>query len=373
MNLGDRLTVKEAHRLVVKVGSSSLTDGDGHLDVEKLNRLVAALAERAQTAQLVLVTSGAVAAGLEPLGFASRPTDIASVQAAASVGQGHLVAAYTQAFAQHGIVIGQVLLTADDTVRRRRYDNAQRALNRLLDLKVVPIINENDAVTTAELKFGDNDRLAALVALLVRADALVLLSDVDGLYTGPPSEPDTERIPYVSNLNDIADVPTQSQASNVGTGGMVTKLDSVRIATASGIPVVLARADQVTEALAGQDVGTFFAPLGRRASGRMHWLAHAAKVRGKLILDDGAAAAVRAGAASLLAVGVLDIEGEFDAGDPVALVDLSGTQIARGLVAFDSLELARLLGRNSRWLKVAFGPRFERPVVHRDDLVVTAS
>lgn len=369
----ERSSIATASRLVVKVGSSSLTDADGHLDIQKLTALVDALAGKAQTAQLVLVTSGAVAAGLEPLGFATRPSDIASVQAAASVGQGHLVAAYAQAFADHGLVIGQVLLTADDTVRRRRYDNAQRALNRLLDLNVVPIINENDAVTTAELKFGDNDRLAALVALLVRADALVLLTDVDGLYDRPPSQPGAQRIPYVGNLGEVADISISSSGSAVGTGGMVTKLDAAHIATASGIPVVLASADQVGGALAGADVGTYFNALGRRASGRMHWLAHAAKVRGKLILDDGAATAVRGGTASLLAVGVLDIEGEFDAGDPVALVDLAGTQIARGLVAFDSLEITRLLGRNSRWLKVAFGPRFERPVVHRDDLVVTTS
>ena len=363
--------IQDAHRIVVKVGSSSLTGADGHLDEDALRVLVDALAEKAKTAQLVLVTSGAVAAGLRPLGFESRPSDIASVQAAASVGQVHLVAAYDKAFKRHGLTIGQVLLTADDTVRRRRYDNAQRALTTLLENGAVPIINENDAVTTAELKFGDNDRLAALVALLVRADALVLLTDVAGLYDKAPSEPDAHRIPFVEDMHDLAGVSVTSKGSSVGTGGMVTKLDAARIATASGIPVLLAAASEAEKALAGADIGTLFAPVGRRASGRMHWLAHAAKVRGKLILDDGAAHAIRGGSASLLAVGVLGIEGDFDAGDPVALIDGKGHQVARGLVAFGSLELARLLGRNSKWLGKAFGPQYERPIVHRDDLVIT--
>ncbi|MDR2703725.1 MAG: glutamate 5-kinase [Cellulomonadaceae bacterium] len=363
--------VAGAHRIVVKVGSSSLTGADGFLDELALQNLVTALAKKAKTSQMVLVTSGAVAAGLRPLGYEKRPADIASVQAAASVGQVNLVAAYANAFARHGLLIGQVLLTADDTVRRRRYDNAQRALTCLLEQGVVPIINENDAVTTKELKFGDNDRLAALVALLVRADALVLLTDVAGLFDRNPSDPWARRIPYVENLADIADVQVTAPGSSVGTGGMITKLDAARIATASGIPVLLASASAAAAALGGEDIGTVFAPVGRRASGRMHWLAHAAKVRGKLILDDGAAAAIRAGSASLLAVGVLDYEGEFDAGDPVALVDGTGKQIARGLVAFDSVDLARLLGRNTRWLRVAYGPQYERPIIHRDDLVIT--
>jgi len=366
-----RANLARAKRLVVKVGSSSLTHPDGHLDTEALNRLAETLAAKALSGtQIVLVTSGAVAAGLSPLGFASRPTDIASVQAAASVGQSHLIAEYDRAFAKHGLIVAQVLLTASDTVRRKRYENSRRTLERLLQLGVVPIVNENDAVAVAELKFGDNDRLAALTALLVRADGLVLLTDVAGLYNKSPREPDAQRIPYVGDLSEVAGVSISSHGSAVGTGGMVTKLDAVHIATKSGIPTVLAAANQVSGALTGDDVGTYFAAGHRRASGRMHWLAHAAVVRGRLTLDDGAVAAVRNTGASLLAVGVVKVDGDFEAGDPVELVTRDGHRIARGLVAFNSIEMPQLLGRNSRWLAEALGERFDRPVVHRDDLVL---
>jgi len=366
-----REALARAKRLVVKVGSSSLTGADGHLDTEALGRLTQALAAKAgQGTQLILVTSGAVAAGLRPLGFASRPADLASVQAAASVGQSHLIAEYDRAFAKHGLIVAQVLLTASDTVRRKRYENSRRTLDRLLQLSVIPIVNENDAVTVAELKFGDNDRLAALTALLVRADGLVLLTDVPGLYNKSPKEPDAQRIPYVADLHDVEGISISSHGSAIGTGGMVTKLDAVQIATSSGIPTILAGADQISEALTGGDVGTYFAAGHRKASGRMHWLAHVAVVRGRLTLDDGAAAAVRNTGASLLAVGITKVTGDFEAGDPVELVDRHGHVIARGLAAFNSIELPQLLGRNSRWLATALGERFDRPVVHRDDLVL---
>jgi len=378
-----RRALAHAKRLVVKVGSSSLTDAEGHLDTKALGRLAEALATKANQGkatptgkgplpgtQIVLVTSGAVAAGLKPLGFASRPTDLASVQAAASVGQSHLIAEYDRAFAKHGLIVAQVLLTASDTVRRKRYENSRRTLDRLLQLGVIPIVNENDAVTVAELKFGDNDRLAALTALLVRADGLVLLTDVPGLYNKSPKEPDAQRIPYVGDLTQVEGISITSHGSSVGTGGMVTKLDAVQIATTSGIPTILAGANQIVDALNGGDVGTYFAAGHRRASGRMHWLAHAAVVRGRLTLDDGAAAAVRNTGASLLAVGVTKVTGDFEAGDPIELANREGHIIARGLAAFNSIELPQLLGRNSRWLHEALGERFDRPVVHRDDLVL---
>jgi glutamate 5-kinase len=369
-----RRAIVNAKRLVVKVGSSSLTDADGHLDQRALTGLVDVLAERvAAGTQVVLVTSGAVAAGLEPLGFASRPSDLASVQAAASVGQGHLIAAYTSAFATHGLTVAQVLLTADDIVRRHRYENANRTLNRLLELGAVPIINENDAVTVAELKFGDNDRLAALAALIVKADAMVLLTDVDGLHTLPPSDPRSERISTVADLAEVADVTVTTSSSKVGTGGMITKLASVKIAVTSGIPVILAATRNVAAAIAGDDVGTMFAATGRPVKGRIHWLTHAAGVRGQLILDDGAVSALRGGGASLLPVGILSFSGDFDAGDPVELVDFSREIVARGLAGFSSVEMPRLLGRNSRWLRAAFGKAFDRPAVHRDDLALIPS
>ncbi|MCP2264307.1 glutamate 5-kinase [Promicromonospora thailandica] len=368
---GARSVIASARRVVVKIGSSSLTGPDGHLDVGALRRVVEVLAARqAAGAQVVLVTSGAVSAGIGPLSLGTRPRDLATMQAAASVGQGQLVRRYQEEFAAYGLQIGQILLTAEDTVRRSRYRNAQRSLERLLALGVVPLINENDAVTTDELKFGDNDRLAALVSHLVRADALLLLTDVDGLHDAPPSRPGARRIPLVGDLEDVAGVEVTARGSSVGTGGMVTKLESVRIATGAGVPAVLTLAANAAAALAGQDVGTFFAATGRRTSARRLWIAHAARTQGRLHLDDGAARAVLGGRASLLPAGITRTEGEFDAGDPVELVAPDGTVIARGLVTFDASDLPALLGRSTYALRDELGEGYDRVVVHRDDLVL---
>ena len=360
-----------AHRVVVKIGSSSLTDGAGHLDPDRLRALVDVLAARRQAGQQgVLVSSGAIAAGIGPLGLASRPRDLATQQAAASVGQGLLIAHYTRAFQAHGLQVAQVLLTADDTVRRGHYRNAYRALNRLLDLDVVPVVNENDAVATEEIRFGDNDRLAALVSHLVHADALVLLSDVDALYTGPPSRPGSRRISTVGGPADLDEVEVGGRGSAVGTGGMVTKLESVAIATGSGVPVVLTSAARAAEAFAGDDVGTWFAATGRRRSIRLLWLAHAARTRGRLVLDEGAVRAVTERHTSLLPAGVTGTEGDFEAGDPVDIVGPDGVVIARGLVAYAAEELPGLLGRSTRELRAELGPGWDRELVHRDDMVL---
>jgi glutamate 5-kinase len=366
-----RSVIADARRVVVKIGSSSLTGPDGHLDVGALRGVVEVLAARhAAGTQIVLVTSGAISAGIGPLGLGTRPRDLATMQAAASVGQGQLAGRYQEEFAAFGIQIGQILLTAEDTVRRARYRNAQRALERLLALGVVPVINENDAVTTDELKFGDNDRLAALVSHLVLADALLLLTDVDGLHDAPPSRPGARRIPLVDDLAEIAGVEVTARGSAVGTGGMVTKLESVRIATGAGVPTVLTLAGNAAAALAGDDVGTFFAAAGRRTSARRLWIAHAARTEGRLHLDDGAARAVLGGRASLLPAGITKAEGQFDAGDPVELVAPDGTVVARGLVAFDASDLPALLGRSTYALREELGEGYDRVVVHRDDLVL---
>jgi glutamate 5-kinase len=359
-----------AHRVVVKVGSSSLTDGAGHLAPERLRALVDVLAARREAGQqVVLVSSGAIAAGIGPLGLAARPRDLATQQAAASVGQGLLVAHYTRAFADHGQRVAQVLLTADDTVRRGHYRNAYRALNRLLDLGVVPVINENDAVATEEIRFGDNDRLAALVSHLVHADALVLLSDVDALYTAPPGRPGSRRIATVVTPADLDEVEVGGRGSSVGTGGMVTKLESMAIATGSGVPVVLTSAAQAGAALAGEDVGTWFAATGRRRSIRLLWLAHAARTRGRLVLDDGAVRAITERHRSLLPAGVTSFSGEFEAGDPVEIAGTDGTVLARGFVAYGSDELPAMLGRSTKDLQAELGPGWGRELVHRDDMV----
>lgn len=367
-----RPLLADARRIVVKVGSSSLTTAAGGIDPERLGRLVDAVAGvHARGAQVVLVSSGAIAAGLQPLGLATRPRDLATQQAAASVGQGLLMQHYTERFAAHGLRIGQVLLTVDDLTRQTTYRNALRTLGRLTELGAVPVVNENDTVATHEIHFGDNDRLGALVAQLVRADALVLLSDVDGLYTAHPSEPGARRIEHVDDI-DALEVDTHRAGTSIGTGGMTTKLQAARIATSAGIPVVLARADQAAEALAGGAVGTFFAAAGKRRPRRLLWLAHATSARGRLLLDEGATRAVVEHGASLLAAGITGVEGDFVAGDPVDLVSVSGKVVARGLAGFSSEELPAMLGRTSHELAASLGPQFEREVVHRDVLVVLA-
>jgi len=372
---------------VVKVGSSSLTTAAGGLDAERVDALTDVLAgwlatrppeagttgrrRAADRRELVLVSSGAIAAGLAPLGLTRRPRDLATQQAAASVGQGLLIAHYTTGFARHGRTVGQVLLTVDDVTRRARYRNAYRTLRKLLDLGAVPIVNENDTVATDEIRFGDNDRLAALVAALVHADLLVLLSDVDALYSGDPARPGAVRIAEVRDERDLAGVAIgRAGRSGVGTGGMVTKVEAARIATGFGIPVVLTAASLATEALAGEPVGTFFHRVRQRPAARLFWLAHATSPRGRLYLDRGAVQAVVAGRKSLLPAGITAVDGTFTAGDPVDLVDDAGAAIARGLVNYDAVELPSLLGRSTAELAASLGPAYEREVVHRDDLVL---
>jgi glutamate 5-kinase len=388
--------IAAASPLVVKVGSSSLTTARGGIDDDRIAALADALAARTRAgSQVVLVSSGAIAAGLAPLGLLRRPRDLATQQAAASVGQGLLVARYTAAFARHGVRTGQVLLSADDLMRRAHYRNAQRTLTRLLELGILPIVNENDTVATDEIRFGDNDRLAALVAHVVRAGALILLSDVDALYDTDPRQPGARRITEVRSRADLAGVTLGRAGSGgsaapgtgrvsagpagagpagsglVGTGGMVTKVDAALIATEAGIPTVVASAAAAREVLEGQPRGTYFAPGKRRPPrARQLWLAHAAASHGRLLLDEGAAKAIEGGRASLLPAGITGVEGGFDAGDPVDLCAPDGRVIARGLVSYDASEIPAMMGRSTHELAAQRGPEYEREIVHRDDLVL---
>jgi glutamate 5-kinase len=383
--------IAEASPVVVKVGSSSLTTARGGIDEDRIAALADALAARAHGgSQVVLVSSGAIAAGLAPLGLPRRPRDLATQQAAASVGQGLLVARYTAAFGRHGVRTGQVLLSADDLMRRAHYRNAQRTLSRLLELGILPIVNENDTVATDEIRFGDNDRLAALVAHVVRAGALILLSDVDALYDADPRQPGARRIAEVRSRDDLAGVTLGRPGAGgtvspgpgagrtgpagtgpVGTGGMVTKVDAAMIATEAGIPTVVASAAAAREVLAGEPRGTYFAPGARRPPrARQLWLAHAAASHGRLLLDEGAAKAIEAGRASLLPAGITGVEGGFDAGDPVDLCAPDGRVIARGLVNYDASEIPAMMGRSTHELAAQRGPEYEREIVHRDDLVL---
>ena len=358
-------------RVVVKVGSSSLTTPDGHLDPDHIGTVVdAVVAVRARGDEAVLVSAGAIAAGLGPLGLARRPHDLPTQQAAAAVGQRALIAHYSEAFAAAGLVVGQVLLTVDDVSRRSHYRNAHQTFAKLLELGAVPVVNENDTVATSEIRFGDNDRLAALVAHLVHADQLILLSDVDGLYTGHPSLPDSRLIETVHSDADLEGVDVARVGSAVGTGGMVTKIEAARIATAAGIPVRLTSADRALEAVDGRSVGTLFLPTGKRRAARLLWLAHASDTRGRLVLDEGARRAVTDRGASLLAAGVVGVEGDFAAGDPVDIVGPDRTVFARGLVNFDSSELPEMLGRSTSDLVTDLGLDRPREVIHRDDLIL---
>jgi len=362
----------------------------GEIADDRIASLAAALAARRSAGiQVVLVSSGAIASGLVPLGLTRRPSDLATQQAAASVGQGLLIARYTVAFAQHGIRTGQVLLSADDLMRRTHYRNAQRTLDRLLELGVLPVVNENDTVATDEIRFGDNDRLAALVAHVTRAGALVLLSDVDGLYDGDPRRGAAQRIAEVRGQADLEGIRLgrglkagqasqgnqgnqagQGNHGSQGIGGMATKVEAALIASAAGIPTVVADAASAPAALAGDPVGTYFAAHGRRPAARLLWLKHAAVAHGSLRLDPGAVEAVVKRRASLLPAGITGVEGTFDAGDPVNLRDENDTVIARGLVNYDATEIPDMMGRSTRWLASKLGQEYEREVVHRDDLVI---
>jgi len=359
-------------RTVVKIGSSSLTTKAGAIDDARIAALTGAIAARANDGhQVLLVSSGAIATGMAPLGLKKRPKDLATQQAAASVGQGLLIARYTEAFSAHGLGVGQVLLTADDLMRRGHYRNAQRTLDRLLELGVVPIINENDTVATDEIRFGDNDRLAALVAHVSRASALILLSDVDGLYDGDPRKGGARKLEVIAGPGDLEHVKAgKTGASGLGRGGMSTKVDSALIATSAGIPTVVTSAAHAAAAIAGERTGTYFAPTGQRQSTRLLWLAHAAVARGALKLDQGAVEAVIGRRASLLPAGITGVAGSFEAGDPIDLTDEAGVPVARGLVNYDAKELPSLMGRSTRWLSSKLGPGYEREVVHRDDLVI---
>jgi glutamate 5-kinase len=367
-----RAAVAHARRVVVKVGSSSLTTAAGGIDPGRVSALVDALAEaRARGTELVVVSSGAIAAGLAPLSLPRRPRDLATQQAAASVGQGLLVHRYAEELARHGITAGQVLLTVDDVTRRTHHQNAFRTFAKLLELGVLPLVNENDTVATTEIRFGDNDRLAALVAHLVHADLLLLLSDVDGLYDGPPTAGSSRLVAEVAGEADLDGIRIgRPGAAGVGTGGMQTKVEAARIATGAGIPAVLAAASDAARALAGEPVGTLFHPTGRRRSTRLLWLAHATEGKGHLVLDPGAVRAVVERRASLLPAGITAVSGVFEAGDPVDLVDEAGSAVARGLVNYGSTEVPAMLGRSTRELARDLGASYEREVVHRDDLVI---
>jgi glutamate 5-kinase len=363
-----REAVRTARSIVVKIGTTALTNPSGLFDTTRLAALADAIEARMKAGtDVVIVSSGAIAAGIEPLGLPRRPTDLATKQAAASVGQVALVNAWSTAFGRYDRTVGQVLLTAHDISQRVQHTNAQRTLDRLRALHAVAIVNENDTVATNEIRFGDNDRLSALVAHLVGADALVLLSDIDGLYDGDPrgKEGSNARfIPEVAGPDDLDGV-VAGQGSSLGTGGMASKLSSALLAADAGVPVLLAAAADAAEALTEASVGTVFAPRPTRMSARRFWVRYAAEAAGALSLDAGAVRAVVHQRRSLLAAGITGCAGRFFGGDVVELHGPEGEMVARGVVAYDAAELETMIGRSTSDLPV----ELRRPAVHADDLV----
>ncbi len=366
-----------ASPIVVKVGTRVLTGDDGQLDQERIAQLAEQLhATLTKGRQVVLVSSGAVGAGMGRLGLRSRPTDLAHLQAVAAVGQSWLVEAYERALWSRGHHAAQVLLTADDLEHRARYLNARNTLVTLLELGAVPIINENDTVSVDELQttFGDNDRLAAIVTNLLRAPLLVLLSDVEGLYDGDPSLPGSRLISTVERLDGSIFELVRDRAGGVGKGGMTSKLEAARLATAAGENVIIAcgrTPDILSKIIAGETVGTLFLAQGRTVAARKRWIGFTVKPRGRLLLDAGAREAVLRKGRSLLAIGVVDVEGIFHKGDVVALAQREGQEFARGLTNYGAEDLQKIKGLRTGQIAAALGYCPYDEVIHRDNMVIT--
>ncbi|MBE9208258.1 glutamate 5-kinase [Nostoc sp. LEGE 06077] len=365
--------------IVVKIGTSSLTQPEtGQLALSTIATLTETLCNlRQQGNRVILVSSGAVGVGCARLGLTERPKAIALKQAVAAVGQGRLMRIYDDLFTTLQQPIAQVLLTRSDLVQRSRYLNVYNTFKELLGLGVIPVVNENDTVAVEELKFGDNDTLSALVASLVEADWLFLLTDVDRLYSADPrSVPDAKPISLVSNIKELAQLQIQTggQGSQWGTGGMVTKISAARIAIAAGVRTVITQGRfprNLEKIIQGEPLGTHFEPQPEPTSARKRWIAYGLVPAGKLYLDQGAIAAISQAGKSLLAAGIKIIEGEFDTQAAVQLCDTNGNEIARGLVNYSSDELQKICGRHSREIPEILGYVGTDTVVHRDNLVLT--
>jgi len=363
----------ECRRLVIKVGSSLLIGDDGHVHRGWLEGLAADIAALQNAGHDVLiVSSGAIAIGSTVLGINKIRARLEDLQAAAAAGQVQLVHAYQEALDPNGISAAQILLTPEDTENRRRFLNARGTLEKLLERKVIPIINENDTVATEEIRYGDNDRLAARVAQMVMADALVLLSDVDGLYSADPgSDVGAEHIPVVRKITEEIQAMAGETKSEIGSGGMSTKVQAARIATLAGCSTIIASGaiERPLEALAAGGKCTVFRADGTPAAARKQWLAGVLEVRGELRLDGGAVAALIQGK-SLLPVGVVEVVGNFRRGDVVTLVDSAGNELGRGLAEYSDEEAARIAGCHSEQIEEQLGYRGRSVMVHRDELVL---
>jgi glutamate 5-kinase len=365
-----------AKRIVVKVGSNVLTEDQGlNLKaIRSVSRQICRLIDGGR--EVILVSSGAMASGVKKLGLDKRPDEIPKRQAVAAVGQAGLIMEYEKAFARDHKQVAQILLTGDDLNNRKRYLNARNAILMLLSWHVVPIVNENDTVMTQEIQFGDNDNLAAMITLLMDADILVNLTDIDGLYTKDPrTNPDAALIPVVSTMGkDIikfaGDIP-----GPLGTGGMLSKIKAAAKVTASGIPMVIAnggKRDILKKLFSGKEPGTFFVPKKKKLKSRKCWIAFTLKPKGVLIVDDGAAAAIMNRGKSLLPSGIVGVEGEFDVGAPVEFRKGDHETLGTGLVNYNSTDIRKIMGLKSDQIKKRLGYKLYDDVIHRDNLAITA-
>ena len=370
--LSGRPALLRAKRVVVKIGTNALTNSTGRFHRPHFERLAGELLALAEGRELVIVSSGAIALGVERLGLAMKPKDIPGKQACAAVGQSRLMRAWEEALTPR--LVAQVLLTHSDVQDRRRYLNARHALERLIADQVVPVINENDTVSVDEIKFGDNDTLAGLVAGLVSADALVILSDVDGLYDADPRKhPEARRIDTVETVTRAMLAAAGGAGTSVGTGGMITKLRAAQQVTELGVRCVIAAGERpgtLARVFAGEPEGTLFEPQLSRRDARTGWIAHALKPKGALVVDAGAASAVKDRKKSLLPSGIREVRGNFSHGDPVDLCDEAGEVFARGLVAYGADELRKLAGKRTTQIEAELGYRGLDEAVHRDDLAM---
>ncbi|KMT21521.1 glutamate 5-kinase [Clostridium cylindrosporum] len=366
--------IKNVKRIVVKVGSSTLTYENGRINISQIELITRQLADLHNKGyEVILVSSGAIGAGIGKLGMKKRPSTIPEKQAAAAVGQGLLLHMYEKLFSEYGQTIAQILLTREDMTDRVRFLNSRNALFSLLEMGVIPIINENDAVIVDEIKFGDNDTLSALVASLVEADLLILLSDIDGLYNdNPRKNPDAKLFSWIDEITDEIEKCAGGAGSSLGTGGMVTKIRAAKIAVSSGSVMVIGNGSNpsiIRDIVEGKEVGTWFKPTDVPLQARKRWIAFSKKPMGTIKVDEGASPAICKENKSLLPSGVLGVSGSFDEGDLVTILDNNDVEIARGLVNYPSHEIEIIKGLNSCEIELKLGHKNYDVVVHRDNLV----
>ncbi|MEA5113241.1 MAG: glutamate 5-kinase [Geobacteraceae bacterium] len=367
--------LENVRRIVIKIGSRVLTDDEGGLDRDFLESLAREVGEQCRSGrEVIIVSSGAIAAGISELGLHERPKTIPQKQATAAVGQSRLMQEYEHAFSRYDIKVAQVLLTGDDLANRLRFLNARATLDALLAFGVVPVINENDTVAVEEIKFGDNDNLSALVTTLMEADLLVILTDIDGYYDADPrTNPDARLVPEVRAVTRTVERAAAGSGSKVGTGGMITKLAAAKRVGRFGAPTIIVNGRKpgtLAMAINGQEVGTLFLPCAECLNRRKHWIAYTLRARGRLIIDTGALVALSRNGKSLLPSGVTKVEGDFDRGACVRICGPDGAEFAKGLVDYSSREISGILGHKTDEIEGVLGYRYGDEIIHRDNLVI---